>query len=179
MSGRQVVSSAKAFASSIVDTYNPKAGLLSQLYHRALTSFYLSQVKGSFMDFNKSDFPTTAVGIYAKLRESAKKNDKAILQDVLTLPNYDLFKMCLKNRKPLPYQLYKEVAQAKIVHCRMTSEKGNQVEMQTFAHVTVLLHCQSESGEPRTQLGIYERRMDNKQPHAWKIAFIEDQREGR
>lgn len=177
MSGRQVVSSAKAFASSIVDTYNPKASLLPRLYHRALTGFYLSQVKGSFMDFSKSEFPTTAISIYTKLRESAKKNDKALLQDLLTLPNYDLFKMCLKNHKPLPYQLYKEVAQAKIVHCRLTSEKGNQVEAQTFAHITVLFRCQSESGQPRTQLGIYERRIDNKEPYAWKVAFIEDQRE--
>ena len=177
MSGRQVASGVKAFASSIVDTYNPKASLLPRLYHRVLTGFYLSQIKGSFMDFSKSGFPTTALSIYTKLRESAKKNDKTALQDLLTLPNYDLFKMCLKNHKPLPYHLYKTVAQAKIVHCSLTSEKGNQVESQTFAHITVLFRCQSDSGEPRTQLGIYERRIDNKEPYSWKIAFIEDQRE--
>ena len=177
MSGRQVVSGVKTFASSIIDTYNPKASLLLRLYHRVLTGFYLSQIKGSFMDFSKSEFPATAINIYSKLHESAKKNDKSALQDLLTLPNYDLFKMCLKNRKPLPYQLFKTVAEAKIVHCRLTAEKGNQVESQTFAHITVLLHCKAESGEQRTQLGIYERRIDNKQPYAWKIAFIEDQRE--
>lgn len=177
MSGRQVVSGVKAFASSIVDTYNPKASLLPRLYHRVLTGFYLSQIKGSFMDFSKSEFPATATSIYSKLYESAKKHDKSALQEVLTIPNYDLFKMCLKNRKPLPYQLYKTVSQANIVHCRLTSEKGNQVETQTFAHVTVLFHCKSESGEQREQLGIYERRIDNKQPYAWKIAFIEDLKE--
>lgn len=177
MSGRQVVSGVKTFASSIIDTYNPRASLLPRLYHRVLTGFYLSQIKGSFMDFSKSEFPATAIDIYSKLHESARKNDKTVLQDLLTLPNYDLFKMCFKNHKPLPYQLYKTVSQAKIVHCRLTAEKGNQVESQTFAHITVLLRCTSDSGEQRTQLGIYERRIDNKQPYAWRIAFIEDLKE--
>lgn len=175
MSGKQVLTGVKTFASSIVDTYNPQAGWIPRLYHRVLTSFYLSQIKGSFLDFSKKEFPTTALNIYSQLRESVKKNDKVVLQEVLTQPNYDLFKMCFKHQKALPYQLYKQVAQARIVHCRLTSEKGNQVESETFAHITVLLKCESESGEPRSQLGIFERRMDNKQPHAWKIAFIEEQ----
>ena len=175
---KQTVSSLhKAFASSIVDTYNPNAGPLARLYSRILTSFYLSQLKGSFLEFSKTEFPNTASTIYRKLLEGVKKNDRVTLNEILTLPNYDLFKTCLKNNKQLPYLLCPQLESAKIVHCRLTSEKGNQVESETFVHITVALNCKSDTGRPKILLGIYERRMDNKAPYAWKIAFIEEEDE--
>lgn len=164
----------KLFASSIMHTYNPRAGLVSRLYNRALTSFYLSQLKGSFIDFAVTSFQTNATGIYAKLRESAKKNDRGGVESVFTQPNCELIRICLKNNKPLPYQLYPTLESAKVVHCRMTFVKENQVESESFAHITVLFNCVTDTGERRVQYGIFERRLDNRDPQGWKIAYIDE-----
>lgn len=162
-----------SYASTIMHPYCPNEPFYMKFYNRILTNFHTSQIKHHFLDFDRSHFPELAISIYNKTYKAIHDKDKTALLQLVTLPNYELLKLAMKNNVDLPFTIHPLAEKAKIVQANIISERGDNVENSTFAHITLEMLCKAKDGSEVQQFNVYERRMDNKKKEAWRLALIE------
>ena len=162
------------FASSIINPYLERTSLLGKLLNRVTTGFYLSNIKNSFIDFEKLQFPSVAMSLYQEVHKAHNKRNKTELFRLLTQPNYDIINHCHKYNLPLPFSLYAVPKSANIISAFITSEQGDNIDVNNFAHITLEMLMLDSEGKTKRQVNVFERRLDVKLLNAWKIALIED-----
>ena len=154
--------------------YSPNLNKVFQLPFHIYTKFCLSQISNHFPDFSASAFPALSIKIYSEFYQSLHKHKKSDLLKTLTFPNAEIIKIAQKSHKKLPFETYEKILNSTLVHARISSESVENSSMVNFAHITMKMSFQSADGQNKTQLNIYERRLDNKLKDSWKIGFIED-----
>lgn len=164
----------KNYSSTIVHPYNPKAGVFEKVTNEIYKKYYLSQIKSSFLDFDKTNFGNVATEIYLEAHKAFKKNDKTELMRLFTHPNYELLKLCQKIKKEPPFTLWPYVDSAKIVNSSINAEQGDSIDINNFAQITVMMLCRDTENSQKLQYNVFERRLDIKKKNEWKIALIED-----
>ncbi|CAG9320114.1 unnamed protein product [Blepharisma stoltei] len=170
----QEISSKIPYATSIAHYYNPSNNFLKRFAWNILTRYYITQIKGTFLDFDKKSFTNQAKDIYTGAYKALYKGDKTDLNKMMTHPNYECLKYCQKLNTNPPFTIYPEVKSAKLVQAYITSEKGDNISINNFAHITVKMTCEDENGNQITQINVFERRLDSTNKMPWRIAIIED-----
>jgi len=162
-----------SYASTIMHPYNPQEPFYFKLYNKIMTNFHASQIRHHFLDFDRAHFPELSISIYNKTYKAFHDKDKPELLQLVTLPNYELLKLAMKNNVDLPFIFHPLALKAKLVQANIISERGDNVENSTFAHITMEMICKSKEGSEVTQYNVFERRMDVKKKEAWRLALIE------
>lgn len=124
----------------------------------------MSQFQSQFLDFDKSSFEKCSKEIYEEVYRAQKKGDKTQLLRYLTMPNYDVIKICAKINQPAPFVIYPFVKSSKIVQAHITSENyESSIDLHKFAHITVKMILNDAKGDEATQFNVFERRLDQTQ----------------
>lgn len=163
-----------SYATSIVNPYVPTGGVFYKIMNLLRSDYHLSQMKISFLDFNRTEFPVVATQLYAAAYKAWAKFTKPDLLKLFTYPNYEIISLCHKLQITPPFLMYPHISHAKIVHATICSEQGNKIDVHNFAHVTLRMTFETEEWGKRTQFNVFERRLDIKQKNEWKLALIED-----
>lgn len=75
----------------------------------------MNQTESVFIDFKRKEFPNTARDQYHRLYEALERKDKVELMKIVSVPLYDLMKICLKEKRELPFKIYEDVLDIKLV----------------------------------------------------------------
>lgn len=83
------------------------------------TRVVLNQTEGTFPDFNRREFPKTAIAIYEAARDSIEYQDKVVQMSVLSFPLNEAIQTAIRSKLRQPFKFYDEILSAKIVQGTM------------------------------------------------------------
>lgn len=102
------------------------------------------------------------------------KNDHLDIHNYAIPPIIDIIRHSQKIKSDLPFKIYSTPAHSKLLHIRISMNSEENSPQLNFAHLTVEMKFTDATGEEKTQLNIFERRLDNKIKNSWRLCFIED-----
>lgn len=165
--------SKNSYASTVLIPHLYPPTTFERVYFNLMTRFRLSQIGGQFLDFSPATFPATAIRLYSEFRTAQKRNDKSVLNTLLTGPHFEMIRVSQKLHIPLPYTIHSSVTSASIHYASLCSEVLSEADASKFMQLAVVFKCDVE-GQSVKQLSVFERRLDVKIKDTWRMASLED-----
>ncbi|CAD8074156.1 unnamed protein product [Paramecium sonneborni] len=168
--------SSKISSPMIVDLFESQgSGIFPYLRSSFKTRLALNQTESCFIDFKRSQFPLFAKDRYFEFLEAYNRKDKVDLIRLLSVPLYDIVKVSLKDNKPLPFKLYKEMTDASLVQARLYSQKKMALQSsQTWHQITVKFNfIDPETKKDVIKYNVLERRESDSSEKDWRICKLD------
>ncbi|CAK77647.1 unnamed protein product (macronuclear) [Paramecium tetraurelia] len=168
--------SSKISSPMIVDLFESQgSGIMPYLKNALKTRLALNQTESCFIDFKRSQFPLFAKDRYFEFLETYNRKDKVDLIRLLSVPLYDIVKVSLKDNKPLPFKLYKEMTDAQLVQARLFSQKKMALQSsQTWHQITVKFNfIDPETKKDVVKYNVLERRESDSSEKDWRICKLD------
>ncbi|CAD8168505.1 unnamed protein product [Paramecium octaurelia] len=168
--------SSKISSPMILDPYGSQgSGIMPYLKDALRTRTALNQAESCFIDFKRSQFPLFAKDRYFEFVEAYNRKDKVDLIRLLSVPLYDIVKACLKDNKPLPFKLYKEMTDAQMVQARVYYQKEISLQSQyIWYQITVKFNfIDPETKKDVVKYNVLERRESDSSEKDWRICKLD------
>ncbi|EAR94558.1 phosphatidylinositol 4-phosphate 5-kinase (macronuclear) [Tetrahymena thermophila SB210] len=157
----------------LIDVHNPT--FMTNIKNVFKNKLVLNTTESIFLDFKKSTFHEVARDKYFDTLTAYKRKDKVDLMKHLSIPLYDIFKLSMKQNRPLPFTLYEDVKDIQFYMARIYSQhKHANNPNQTWHQVTCkFVYYDKLLGKEVAKFNVFERRESDTNQKDWRICHFD------